>query len=1034
MQGRLVPLPDPTDPLALAGVTVYVPSRRAARAFAQALADEAGEKALILPKIMPLGAFEDEREGWPRDPDDVDTDPDPAIPLAIGDMARRLRLTNLVLDWARALKGAIVWEGEAPRRDEAIPNLVAATPSSAFALATDLARLIDEMIIEGVEWPKIDGLVTADLDRYWEITLRFLDVAREVWPQRLREMGLIDAPERRARLIAREARKLREGRAGPVVAVGSTGTNAATASLLAAIAASPHGAVVLPGLDRDLDDEAWNAIGWNKAGESGFASGAGHPQAALRRLIDLLGVKRADVTELEAPPPALALRAKFLSEALRPAELTHRWRDRRKRLSDADVAAALEGVTLIEAQDEREEALACAALLREALETPGRRAALVTPDRGLARRVRAEMARWGVSIEDTGGEQVLRTPAGALAGLVVEAARERTPPDHVAAVLAHRDVRLGMARDAFEQARDDYEIACLRGRPVDDALADPGRLIALARQAAADARAHPQLRALDEPRWAALDTLAHRLASAFAPLAALREAGAEPLPAWLDAHRAALDALTATSDDDAPRQGLDRAALSQLFDETREAADDELMLGCADYAAFVLRLADAESMTPEPGHPRLAILGALESRLIDVDRLVIGALDETVWPAVASTDAFLNRPMRAAAGLSPPERRVGQSAHDFVMAMGVPQVAITRAKRRGGAPTVASRLLQRMEAVAGEALWAQLRKRGETPLGWARSLDAARAEGDPDRARPATRPAPKPPLALRPTQLSVTAIETLRRDPYAIHAERILGLAPLEGYGLHEDVASIGSALHEIVARFAGERPTGPLGEDARERLLAVAREVFAAQLAETNFRALEWPRMQALLDRYLAWESGRRASLADVGFETSGALDLTLHDGSSFRLTARLDRIERHANGALCVVDFKTGAAPSPDEVKSGFSPQLTLEAAMAAQGGFGPDFAKGAASGLYVTLKPQEVEEKPAGGPKVDFTALAQEHLDGAREMLSAYRDPETPYLSEPVPAHPPKYSKVRHLARVQEWSATGGQGGESGEGGEA
>jgi ATP-dependent helicase/nuclease subunit B len=1028
--GRLVPLPDPADPLALAGVSVYVPSRRAARAFAQALADAAGARALILPAILPLGAFEDEREGWPRDPQEEDTDPDPAIPPAIGDMARRLRLMRLILAWGQALKGAIVWEEGAPVYADREANLVAATPASALALASDLAALIDEMRIESVDWPRLDHLVTGDLDRYWQITLRFLDVAREAWPAALKDMGLIDAAERRARLIARQTRKLAEGRSGPVVAVGTTGTNAATATLLAAIAASPNGAVVLPGLDRDLDDEAWNAIGWNKSAESGFASGAGHPQATLRRLLDILGVQRRDVVELEPPAPALALRAKFLSEALRPAELTHRWRERKKRLSDADLREALAGVALIEAQDEREEALACAVALRETLETPGKRAALVTPDRGLARRVRAEMARWGVEIEDSGGEQLLRAAAGALAGLVVEAAAAETPPSDIAAVLAHRDVRLGFAEADWPQARDDFEVACLRGRPVDDALADPDRLIALARAAALDWRAHPSLRALDGARWAAVETLARRLARAFAPLRALHARGAEPLPDWIDAHRAALAALTATAPDESARQGRDRAALTQLLDETREAADAGLMLTCADYAAFMLRLLDAEAMTPQPGHPRLAILGALEARLIDVDRVVIGGLDEGVWPAVAATDAFLNRPMRAAAGLSPPERRVGQAAHDFVMAMGVADVALARARRRGGAPTVASRLLQRMEAVAGEAIWRAARARGEIPLAWARRLDAPRPPDDPDRARPAVRPAPRPPLALRPDALSVTRVETLRRDPYAIHVESILKLKPLDGYGLPEDVASLGTALHEIVARFAGAHPAGALPADARARLAAIAREVFAAALDEPNFRALEWPRVEATLDRYLSWESERRADLAQTQVERRGTLALALDDGSTFTLSATPDRIERLREGGLRVVDFKTGATPGAREVREGFAPQLTLEAAMAARGAFGPDFARGAPSGSYVALKPAEAKESQAGGKDADFAALAQAHLDGARDLLSAYRDEETPYLSQPYPAYAPKYSDVEHLARVKEWSATGGEGDEAGE----
>ena len=1029
LDGRLAPSLDLSDPLALASVRVYVPSRRAGRALAQALT-QAGGGALILPQILPLGAFEDEREGWPRDPEEEDLDPDPAIPPAIGDMARRLSLTRLILAWGKALKGAIVWEDGAPVYGDREANLVAATPASAFALAHDLAQLIDEMIIEGVDWPRLDHLVTGDLDRYWEITLRFLDITRERWPQALNERGQIDAAARRARLIAREARKLAEGKSGPVVAVGSTGTNAATATLLAAIAASPKGAVVLPGLDRDLDDEAWNAIGWNKSAEAGFASGAGHPQATLRRLLDLLGVARRDVIELEPPPPALALRGKFLSEALRPAELTHRWRERRKRLSDADIRIALAGVALVEAQDEREEALACAVLLRETLETPGKRAALVTPDRGLARRVRAELARWGVSVEDSGGEQLLRTAAGALAGLVIEAAAETTPPSCVAAVLAHRDVRLGFSDAEWPRARDDFEIACLRGRPADDALADLPKLVRLAREAAGEVPAHPALRALDEARWAAVETLGQRLSRAFAPLAALRDAGAEPLPDWLAPHRPALDALPARAASEAPRQGRDRAALAQLLDETAEAADAELMLGCGDYAAFMLRLLDAEAMVPEAGHPRLVLLGALEARLIDAERVVVGGLDETVWPAVASTDAFLNRPMRAAAGLSPPERRVGQAAHDFVMALGVADVAITRAKRRGGAPTVASRLLQRMEAVAGEEVWAAMRARGVISLSWARRQDRTRPEGDSGRRSPASRPAPAPPVALRPTQLSVTRIETLRRDPYAIHVERILRLQPLDGYGLDEDRAALGSALHDIVARFASTRPLGPLPADARDALIGIAREVFGARLDDSGFRTLEWPRVVAILERYLDWERARRATLREVAFEKAGALDLALADGSAFRLTATLDRIERHEGGGLCVVDFKTGGVPGPGEVEAGFSPQLTLEAAMAARGAFGQEFAEGGFSGVYVALKPAEAKESRAGGAKADFAAMAQAHLDSARDMLSAYRDPATPYLSHPAAGFEPTYSDVAHLARVKEWSATGGEGDEGGE----
>ncbi|MBL8590080.1 MAG: double-strand break repair protein AddB, partial [Methylobacteriaceae bacterium] len=607
----------------------------------------------MLPRIAPLGALDEETPLWPRDVEDEDADVDPAIPPAIGDVARRLRLTRLTLAWARALQGAILWaDGAGPRVDEGEANLVATTPAAALGLAGDLAALIDEMIIEGIDWSRLDGLAAGDLDRYWAITLDFLKIARDAWPQILREQGLVDGAARRAALIARETARLRAGRAGPVIAVGSTGTNAATQRLLAAIAAAPQGAVVLPGLDVALDDASWNMIGAPET--SGLTPAAGHPQAALKRLLEALGVERKQVAALARAPAALARRAAFLSDAMRPADSTHLWREAKQRPGEGDIAHGLAGVALVEAADEREEAQAAAVALREALETPERRAALVTPDRRLARRVQEELRRWSVETEESGGTALSRTPAGALARLVVETVADGCPAGRLAALLAHADLRLGFDAARFDAARTDLDAAVLRGATAPDALADMPALLAAARAAAQERRAHRAARALDAARWRDVETAMTRLSQALAPL---RDLSRATLDVWLAAHRRALAALTegAAEQPAAPRR--DRLALDELMDAVAAAHDPALDFDVADYAAFLARLLDAETLAPdEAGHPRLQILGALEARLVDVDLVVLGGLDETIWPPAVTTDAFLNRPMRAAVGLSPPER------------------------------------------------------------------------------------------------------------------------------------------------------------------------------------------------------------------------------------------------------------------------------------------------------------------------------------------------------------------------------------------
>jgi len=1005
-------------PLALAEATIYVPTRRAARALTDEFSRALGGAATLLPRILPLGALEETETGLIFEEvagDDLGRPLDP--PVAMGEIARRMQLAEMILIWAKALRHAIVSVDASGARvfDPRESILVAATAADAWHLAGELAGLIDELIIEDVAWRRLDALALPEFDAYWRITLDFLNIAITGWPKILTESGLVDKATRQVVLIEKQSARLSEGAGGgPVVAIGSTGSNRATARLLKAIAASPSGAVVLPGLDLELDDASFALIGGDAEHEAAFT----HPQAALCRLLRTLQVSRADVAELGEMTAPQRARASFISQALRPADSTDQWIAWRAGQDRAQLDEAVAGVSLIEAADEREEALALAIAMREALETPGETAALVTPDRELARRVGAELLRWGISVDDSGGDPLSASPAGVLARLVIACAADGLAAVSLVALLAHPGVKLGLSRAEVMRLSPLLEIGVLRsaaaGAGTAHILADPARAIVLAKAEAGDRFAHPAKQRISESDWRRIEDLLRRLGDGLRPLIDLK--AEHDLKSWISAHRAALALLLAGDDEAAP--GEDSETLEALLDELLAAAAEAMRFDAQSYAFFFAATArEAKLRGPKNAHPRLKILGLLEARLMDVDLMLLGGLDETVWPPQARADAFLNRPMRAALGLTPPERKLGQTAHDLTQAMGRGRVILSRAQKRGGAPTVASRFLQRLAALGDEA-FASCALRGKKYVELARLIDRPAIS-----AREIRRPLPKPPLDLRPVSLSVTKVETLRRDPYALYAETILRFIPLDAIAQAPGPAEAGSAIHAALDAFVRAHPRGTLPAAARDELSLLLREALKASLDDPDFCAFGWPRLERTIDFYLRFEAERREALAEIKTEIAGKHEFALADGSLFALTARADRLEIGRDGAVMLVDYKTGQPPGVKEIRVGFSPQLTLEAAMARRGAFGLSPGPAELRALYLKLGGADGgKEKPVAFKDEAFMDVAEEHFDGLIKLLNQFRDPETPYPPRPFPKFAKSYNAYDHLARVKEWSISG------------
>jgi ATP-dependent helicase/nuclease subunit B len=1002
------------DPLKLATATLYLPTRRAARLACDVFLDVLGTEAALLPRIVAIGDVDEDEIAFDEAArDDFGAALD--VPEALGGLQRRLLLASLVTTWAKTL---------APRKRDETP-LIANNPSAALALADDLARLMDDLATRQVSFDQLNALVPPEADKYWQLTLDFLKIAREAWPGILQEQGRIEPALRRDLLIKAEAERLARSK-GPVVAAGSTGSIPATAYLLATIASLPHGALVLPGLDTDLDAESWAKIGGDAAED--LAPSAGHAQFAMHGLLKRIGIAREAVTVLAQP--AAHGREHLVSEALRPAAATQLWQEK---LAAADFQAqtdkALASLGVIEAANAEEEALAVAVALREAVEIPGMTAALATPDRALARRVLAALARWNVEVNDSGGDALPDTSAGVFARLAADAALGGLSPVTLLALLKHPLLRLGAAENGHTEAISALELAVLRGpRPK---AGSEGLIQALKHfraQRGTLYRSDPR-KQLSDAELDRADELARRLAEALQPLEKLPRTSAS-FSAIALCHRRALEMLSTDGEGKiAAFAGAAGNALALAFEEIAEhGSDASFAMALADYPDF-FRAAISDRVVRRPDRPgtRVHIYGLLEARLQTVDRLVLGGLVEGTWPPETRSDPWLNRPMRHDLGLDLPERRIGLSAHDFAQSLGARDVILTRAAKLAGAPTVASRFTQRLQAVSGQARWNEALARGEQYLHWARALD--RPETKP---KAAPQPKPKPPIELRPKSLSVTEIELLLRDPYSIYARHVLRLQPLDPVDTPPGARDRGTVIHEAIGAFT-DRYKDRLPEDPLEELLRLGKEGFAKLDDFPDARAFWWPRFKRVARWFVDFEKERRENLGKLHAEVRATHQIPLGD-TVFKLNTRADRIEELDDGRYAILDYKTGRAPSSKQVKSGLSPQLTLEGAILRQGGFdGIPAGASITNYVYVELRGGE----PAGEQKVidmDKTTPdieADNALAKLTELLLRFADPGNGYASRERPMFMNRGGgDYDHLARVREWSLSGGVADEEGE----
>jgi len=940
-----------SDQILLSNITILLPGRRACRNLAEALLKANDGKPTILPQMRAIGDVEENEITF-------SSELSQEIPTAISSIKRRMILADMIMEWNFT--------------DNKNSHML--DQAQAMHLAFELENFLDEIQKENLSFDNLKNIVPEELASHWQITLDFFDVIAQKWPAELRRLSLIDPVERRSLLIKRQIDLWKKNPPEyPVIAAGSTGSTPYTAELLAVICELEKGLVILPGLDKECDDSVWNEVNNN------------HPQNAMKNLLNKIGLSRHDVNYWQVPRDIG--REKFVSSVMLPFSETSKWKDIKITSDD------IKGIKLISARNQRIESEIIALMLRQVMENKSKTAAVITNDRTLAKRISSALGRWKVTIDDSAGRPLSAFPPVVFMKLVLEMIETDFAPVTMLAALKHPMASSAMQPAVYRKLVRTFEKNVLHGVYINRGIAGFIKNVENS----------------DKNDKEYLVIWLQGLKEITKNLSFLYSRQQVSLRDILQAHIKCCEKLARTNES---KEGIrlwsgdDGADAAEFIEEILSHIDKDKIIETSTYKSFFNSIWLGKTYRPSYGtQPRISILSPIEARLKHHDLFILAGVNEGIWPMDKSSP-WMSKAMRKNFGFSE-ESTIGLSAHDFCEFLSATEVFITYSEEINGSPAFASPWLLRMKAVISSA---DLEAHLEPDLPWSNWAEDLHK---PEKILAILRPKPVPPGFSRPMQLSVTQVEKLMRDPYAVYAKYVLDLSQIDELDREPDQSEFGMIVHSVLEKFVLN--FSPLTyKENLEKLISYGFDYFKKLEHKPAIMASWWPRFEKIADWFVKTELKRRADIKDVLAEKRGRLELVLDNGSIFTITAQMDRIEINKSGDITIIDYKTGSLPKNKDVEAGYSPQLSLETIIVEEGD-----VSGLERGLVKDIQYWELSAENIKSPVKDIVRIKQEAKDGLTRLISVFCDKDTPYIASPDSDHEPIYNNYEHLERKKEWS---------------
>ena len=920
----------------LSQILFLLPNRRSCQSMADAFVRRQGTKPTILPRMVPIEDVEEDEVFLSGNIAVLDK-----IEPAVNPTERLLLFTRLIMQ----------------KPELGIKRISLA---QAYSLAQNLAQFMDTIYNENLSFDNLQNIVPVEYAAHWQQTLQLLQIITEAWPEILQERGKIDSIVRRHQLLEAEMQLWQQQNpAYKIVIAGSTAPFPLLKKLVQTVLNLSGGEVYLYGLDKNLEDFAWESIDEN------------HPQYELKELLDFLHISRNEITDI---PALTSWREKFVSEVMRPAASSSEWR----KLNDNPLPmSAFENISMLNCDDIRQEAKSIALIIRRTLEEKEKTAALVTMDRNLSRRVISELQKWGITADDSSGKPLNLSALGIYLRLICDYFEEKSLTSLIA-LLKHPFTSCGFKRSDFNMQVRRLEKLWREEKPLTEDLQNLLDDFKQRVQPLADIYVRPLANIKDV--FATHIQVAERLAD-----------------------------TDIKSGDKIIWRGDDGRVAGNFISDFLAECDNLGEIAMLDYSQFFNILLSQQNVRIRYGmHPRVKILGPIEARLTQYDVTIIGEVNEGIWPKAPNADMWLSRPMKKDFGLPQPERSVGLSAADFSHLLHAPKVYMTRSQKLDGAPTNKSRWWLRMETVleanfsSGADKYAFIYTQPYTY--WAKTLDYT------GNYTPIEAPNPRPEVSRRPRRLSASNVEKLMRDPYTIYAKYILNLKPLKDLDCEKQASDYGSVVHKVLQRF-NDRYNQQFPLTAKQELLSLGEEEFANSGISEELMTFWWPKFMKSVDWLVANEAGYRPDISVVHNETKGFVKFSAAAGD-FEVEAIADRIDETKSGELNILDYKTGRARSIKEMENSYAPQLPIEGLIAQKGGFAGLNSKKVNSLQYWTFKNQKIATKQ------EQSETAIDNIEKVlKSLINEFDNPSRPYIVNS--AGKSGYSDYEHLSRFLEWS---------------